>query len=533
MKLFHKIGKFLYDNINNASDVNIVILYFAITTIARSAFWFQAVIDWDESTYILMGQTLLDGKLLYQDLWGGLKPPLAYASYALFITLFGKSIVAVRIGGALCVFISAALTYFVSRQIFDRVSAVLAGAVFILAASFLHNGQATYTEHIALVPLLGGVVILQRSQLSRSHLLALGAMLAAAALVRFNLAVLAVIVGGIVIFHPGHRCRSARVKAGAVYASSGLAVVALASLPYLISGNLDLWWSSQVIAPLARAEDGHSPLVASLRLGAKYFNLGSPVFLFSSLFILTSLVSMFLAMFNIKQEEASRRRSLIILFIMTAGTGVTTLFGGAYGHYLIQITPFLSIFTGIMVTKSLCSRFLFPISLIYFVAVALAFRPAYWEYRYLAARVAAGESLNYGSAYEIAAYVDSLQLDEFTIFMMSDHIVYWFLDKPPPTRIAHPSTIFRPNLLKAVNGPDAEPTTEIAAIFDQAPTIVVKREDERYLRRFPAERQYIKQRLENYDLVHVVKADRHDKGGNLQIFLIMNPSTNEAIVPDR
>jgi len=46
--------------------------------------FFPAVIDWDESTFILMGQSIIDGHLPYVKLWD-LKPPGAFAFYAFFI----------------------------------------------------------------------------------------------------------------------------------------------------------------------------------------------------------------------------------------------------------------------------------------------------------------------------------------------------------------------------------------------------------------------------------------------------------------
>ena len=243
---------YLYKKFADTPDFFIIGFFLFLTIFVRFAFWFRAVIDWDESTFILMGQSLLDGELLYRDLWD-LKPPLIFVSFALFIKLFGKSVIAVRVGGAVCVLLSAVLTYYIGRKAFGRISAALAGATFILVASLLHGGQATLTEHIALVPLLGGVLILLSRSFSLRLMLALGALISAAALVRLNLAYVAVLVGGIVVFHPSHEYIPARIMAGAAYAAGGLGVVALTALPYVISGEGDLWWMSLVVAPLAYA----------------------------------------------------------------------------------------------------------------------------------------------------------------------------------------------------------------------------------------------------------------------------------------
>ncbi len=493
---------YIYKKFTDTPDFFIFIFFLFLTIFVRFAFWFRAVIDWDESTFILMGQSLLDGELLYRDLWD-LKPPLIFVSFALFIKLFGKSVIAVRVGGAVCVLLSAVLTYYIGRKAFGRFSAALAGATFILVASLLHRGQATLTEHIALVPLLGGVLILLSRSFSLRLMLALGALISAAALVRLNLAYVAVLVGGIVVFHPSHEYIPARIMAGAAYAAGGLGVVALTALPYVISGEGDLWWMSLVVAPLAYA-GAQPPLDAFLKLVGGYFQRGDAAFWFGSLFFTLSLGSMGWAISRLTVKGSENKREIAIVVIVTMGIGMTLVKGGAYWHYLLQIAPFLSLFAAAGLERSLCSRFFAPTALIFLVVVALALRPTYWEYRVLAARAAAGEALTHGTAYEIADYVASLRLADYTMFLMSDHVVYWLLDKPLPTRMAHPSNLFKPYLLRLVRGPDATPITETAAIFDRAPTIVVKRIDEWYLRDFPVERQYIEKRLENYDLVRVI-----------------------------
>lgn len=83
---------------------DIAILLF-VAVFVRLPYFTYAVIDWDESTFILMGDSLLRGHLPLTAL-SVLKPPLAYLPYAFFIHLFGHSIAAVRLGGLICVFVA-------------------------------------------------------------------------------------------------------------------------------------------------------------------------------------------------------------------------------------------------------------------------------------------------------------------------------------------------------------------------------------------------------------------------------------------
>ena len=69
----------------------IIFSLFLFSLIYRLPFWFIDVMNWDESTFMLMGQSILDRKLLYSDLWD-LKPPLAFLSVSAIMALLGESI---------------------------------------------------------------------------------------------------------------------------------------------------------------------------------------------------------------------------------------------------------------------------------------------------------------------------------------------------------------------------------------------------------------------------------------------------------
>ncbi|MEC8738384.1 MAG: glycosyltransferase, partial [Bacteroidota bacterium] len=62
----------------------------------RFPFFFRDIHDWDESTFLLVGQSLLDGHLPFTKLWD-LKPALLGYVYALIVFFSGKSIFLVRL----------------------------------------------------------------------------------------------------------------------------------------------------------------------------------------------------------------------------------------------------------------------------------------------------------------------------------------------------------------------------------------------------------------------------------------------------
>ena len=85
----------------------------------RLPYFFFSTLNLDEGTFLLMGQSIVDGNLPYIELWD-LKPPFAFVPYAISIELFGKSIAGVRLIGAICLGISAYFTYRIGNHIWGH-----------------------------------------------------------------------------------------------------------------------------------------------------------------------------------------------------------------------------------------------------------------------------------------------------------------------------------------------------------------------------------------------------------------------------
>lgn len=123
-----------------AGDLGSVLALLAITLATRLPYFAVSVVNWDESTFALLGQDLLDGHLPYTHLWDT-KPPLVYVMFALFIYLFGRSIAALRIGGMLCVWAAASVLYLGVSRRWDRLAGWTAALVLIVAAHPSRRGR--------------------------------------------------------------------------------------------------------------------------------------------------------------------------------------------------------------------------------------------------------------------------------------------------------------------------------------------------------------------------------------------------------
>lgn len=93
----------------------------------------QEIIDWDESTFILMAADVLRGNLPYVELFDA-KPPMMFLALAGAIAVFGESLVTVRVFGDVCLFLICIATFHVGRRLTGVVASGL-GVTMMIAAS--------------------------------------------------------------------------------------------------------------------------------------------------------------------------------------------------------------------------------------------------------------------------------------------------------------------------------------------------------------------------------------------------------------
>src|SRR5262249_20335617 len=118
-----------------------------------------------------------------------------------------------------------------------------------------------------------------------------------------------------------------------------------------------------------------------------------------------------------------------------------------YDHYFAQLVPGLSMFAAAIFlphSKDLSStriqamKFWFGIVVI----VVLISRTSAAEWAALTQRLWGGKPLSIGIEYDIADLIRSQGTEDYSLFLLDNHLVYWLLGRYPPTRLAtHPSNI--------------------------------------------------------------------------------------------
>jgi 4-amino-4-deoxy-L-arabinose transferase-like glycosyltransferase len=447
----------------------------AIGAAIRLPFFFPAVINWDESTFIIVGQSVLDG-FLPNEIAADLKPPFVFWWFAGAIELFGKTIPGIRFAGFMWLLLSAYLLYIAALLMSgSRLGGVLAAAVFIVAVSA--HALHVSTEHLAVLPMAGAILVLCNSGRCLRSVFLGGLLLGLACMFRLNLVYLCAVVGTFLCTETERTSwklfLNGAVKKG-LWFSVGVLVPALLSfLPYLFRGHWQLWLMFYKAAIIYSEEQRSfvKNLVQTL-YGSSTDLVGATMWGAAALGVLT--ISR-----HWSELGPERRSDWLLCGAFVVGSFLSIVMTGpVHKHYYIQLVPGLTIFAAaafIPRGKAVCFskddwiKFVFGIVLV----VVVIFRAAAWEWSALAQRLWRGEPLSYGSAYDIADYIRSQGIEDFSLFAMNNHLVYWLLGRYPPTLLAtHPSALGKPFAIKIVE-PGHTPEDALRSVFRREPTFVV------------------------------------------------------------
>ncbi|WP_041326990.1 ArnT family glycosyltransferase [Robiginitalea biformata] len=404
----------------------VVFLYFlAASFLIRFPFFFRDYIDRDESTFILVAQSLVDGHLPYTELWD-LKPPLVFLLLAIPIWVFGKSFVAIRLLGVLAVAVSSFYTYRIGREVGGKPAGFASGLLCLFLMSLFGSVQGVMSEHLSMAFFLPGVWLLISRRTGPGYF-ASGLFLGLAVLAKSNLAIPLFAAGWFLVFRA---LRTGDAQAPArlgLLLAGGSSFVLLSVLPYVLMGDAALWWDAVVRAPLAYSGEqegfsaGHLPFYA--------------------------LVGVFLCFAWKRQWLNPKLFSNGLLTALIVGILLSFISGGKLnGHYLLQFYPLLlALLAGILdragqrIPETICG-----LSLMLFLLLPVE---SWLEYGAVARYHRTTGHLYNGEGVEVPRYFRERYGQPGKVLFFEYHIGYWLLDTPPPSPAAtHPSNICRPAL---------------------------------------------------------------------------------------
>jgi len=474
----------IFTNCTDLKNRTVFLLLFVISFFLRLPFFFRDYVDRDESTFILMGQSWVDGNLPYTELWD-LKPPMAFLFFAGIIYVFGKSFIAIRVIGSIIVAITAFFTFKIGTVVHSKKIGILSGGICVLLLTLFGSLQGVMSEHICMVFFMSGLYLLLKHQKSYWFLLS-GLLMGMALMTKLNIAY-TVLCCGLFIFYAGFSNKKVGngILKGILFGAGILIVISLTIFPYYSNGITDLWWNSVVLAPLEYID---ARRYSFLKL--------APIFIILFCFFLFSWKNKWL---NLKDLKIQLLITVIlgILFAFYKG-------GRVNGHYLIQLHPILIILVAMSLRRLNFIR-KWKWNPLYLVLVMLIPMESYLEYGNIVKNKMERGTFFNGEGFSVPKHIQDNQLEIENVLFLGYHIGYWNLDTKPPVKSAtHPSNICRDELFPFYGNPRETAIEELQYIMEtvQPKTIVTRKNRRVFGKEEIEENEYINAYLKAHYKVH-------------------------------
>ncbi len=447
-----KIGSINYQKLDWKTVLFVLCM---VALFIRFPFFFRDYIDRDESTFIIMGQSWVDGHLPYTQLWD-LKPPIVFLFFALIIKVFGKSFIAIRFFGSVLVALTALFTYVIATKITTKKVALWTAVFCVFFQSLFGSLQGVMSEHICTFFFVAALLILFLKEDGKWFFTS-GLLLGLSVMTKLNMVYPVLGVGIFFLWEGFHKKQLWMNVKNLIFMVIGfLTTILITLLPYYLNGQPEICWESIFKAPLAYSDGKfHSPLKTLP-------------------FVLLS-VSFFYISYK-KQLLNFKSKPIQLLLLSIAGVFLSfAQIGKVNGHYLIQLYPLILIPVAMVVAKFPPLKKKYTRLLVVFLFLIPV--ESYLEYANIITNKLEKGSFYNGEGVDVPRYITDHHLETKNIFFTEYHIGYWLLDENPPTKAAtHPSNITREELFPYMQNPRKTGLEELQYIMEviQPKTLVTR-----------------------------------------------------------
>jgi hypothetical protein len=466
----------------------------------------------DESTFIIVGQGILDGFLPYTKLWD-FKPPFVFCFFAGAIAMFGKSVAAIRFAGCLWLAVASYLLFLcvlalTNNKLQSFATAMLAATVISLSTPYVSS------ELLALTPLIAAQLVLLQHNEKLTKFYTCGLLIAIGGMFRSNVLYVSIFVGiYIALFrftYRSPRIAAARVSA---YIAGGFTVLVVGSVPYVITGQVDIWFRSVFLAPwhfsTTELSTSHVPELVIKGLRMTYSQAHVTGILVGVVLWFGGATGMMLGLLSRSRIIAPNPNSVFAVLWFVGGILMSiSLTGTSHRGYLVLVVPWFAMCAAIglnLVPRSnirsmICKGILILVLTHGIFSVAMA-------YSDLSNRLLKNENIFSGPEIQLAAFLRHENVEKRPIYLLDLHIVYWLMGQYPLTRMStHPSNITKQALIETIEGAKSTPEGEMEKILAVPPEFIIKPSEEIwYLQSAPKASEVLNQALEHeYDFVGMV-----------------------------
>jgi len=482
--MLEKLINTLNPNYSRLKNWTVFSVLTVVSVFIRLPFFFRDYIDRDESTFILMGQSWVDGHLPYTELWD-LKPPITFLFFAGIIYVFGKSFIAIRLFGAFLVATTAFFSYKIGETVSSKKIGFWAGILCVILQSMFGSIQGVMSEHLCMVLFMPGLYLLIKSDKYFDYLMG-GLLMGLAIMTKLNIAYAVLLLGlYILYFSFKNKNFSKGIFRLLLYGGGIFCIVLLTILPYYLSGQVGVWWKSVILASLEYAGARRNSILSL-----------APTFLILSGFLFFAWKKNYLDFKNTKNQ-----------ILLVAILGVLFSFfksGRINSHYLIQLYPILVTLVAIVAGRIPFFTIFDYRPYVFFLLLLLPVE-SYLEYGAIFKHKIKNGSFFNGEGITVPNYLKANNLETQNVFFLEYHIGYWPLGATPPTVAAtHPSNLCRNELFPYFENTRKTAVEELQYIMEKIrPQIVVTRKNRLIFdEKLEAENRYMNTFLEeNYKIL--------------------------------
>ncbi len=315
------ITKLLKTKIPRDYLVLTVILF--VTFLMRFPSLFEPFWYGDEGIFAAVGRSLNFGEILYRDTWDN-KPPMIYLTYAVIFKLFGVSMFGLRLVTAIAVLATTVCIYEIAIKITSKKRALAAAFIFGLLTSLrIIEGNLALTEIFMILPISLAMMFAIYRKFDKLSLFSAGFLFAVASLFK---QVGAFEAGALGIFLFFNLANFKEFFKGGLYLSAGFA------LPYLLT-----------ILYFARYGIVGEYIFGAYTYYQIYLSESPQYAILVNLLKYLPILAIIGYCFLKKRKGKKVGLEYLILFWMAFSFLGSYFSGRAYGHYLVQAVPPLSL----------------------------------------------------------------------------------------------------------------------------------------------------------------------------------------------
>jgi 4-amino-4-deoxy-L-arabinose transferase-like glycosyltransferase len=344
--------------------------------VLRAPTFLYHVIDGDESVYLVIARSILQGHLPYTAVWDN-KPPGIFFLFAMGAAIFGVNVESIRLLACLAVVGTGAAIYLLVRRLTAAMLPAAFAAVVYALTSLGYGGRASNTEIFIALPVAWAFQRMAGALLDASgpraffwRYLLVGSLLGAAIQIKtvavFDAAAVALITTVAIWFRPAAlRPRLANLLAAGVGTALGIGLwFAIIVGAYAATGHLPEYVRANLTVNRAYAS---GPFVWRYLSEAIHDRLREDLLPW-----LIIPVSAVLVAFGSWASLASRRAGAAALIWFGCTSVAVASTGKFFGHYFLQLLPPLSVLAGLAVQEASVRWAERPRTLYAVLALALA-----------------------------------------------------------------------------------------------------------------------------------------------------------------